>query len=266
MIDDDDYDHAQLLEQLTQEFLEEASERMTLLAALFEESIHSKNVSTENLHAFRRELHTLKGQGSSFGFPSISIIAHRFEDFLLDFKDGDDWGLPSVQTYLDTLDRIIHNGEEPSPNQVKEYLRNLPSSITAPESRITVLWVCSARVIRHKVRRDLEAFGFCVISMNDPFDAMRYLCKASPEFLISSATLDGISGFELIRIVSGIEQTHHIPAILVTSLDPGNEQIERMPPHVPVVRLTKNIGNDLAMALSSLEYKAVRPDFDVRKD
>lgn len=266
MIDQDDHNHAQLLAQLTREFLEDASERMTLLTALFEEAIHDKNVATENLHAFRRELHTLKGQGGSFGFPSVSIIAHRFEDFLLDFEDGDDWGLGSVQKYLDILDRIIQEGQEPSPKEVKEYLKSLPASITAPDSRITVLWVCSARVIRHKVRRDLESFGFSVISMNDPFDAMRYLCKATPEFLISSATLDGISGFELIRVVSELEQTRHIPSILVTSLKPGHAQIEQMPKHVPVVRLTPNIGNDLALALSSLEYKAVRPDFNVRKD
>lgn len=252
--------------QMSREFLEDSQERIALMLEMYEFARAGNRDKTRNLAAFRRELHTMKGQGGSYGFPSISLIAHRFEEFLLDFSDADDWTVNGAQDYLDALEQIIHGGKEPTTKEVRALLRNLPSSITHPDSNITVVWVCSARVIRHKIRRDLEEFGFNVIAMNDPFDALRYICKTHPEFVVCSATLDGISGFDLIHILAGIQDTQHIPCVLVTSFDPNHAQLLSLPPHVPVVKLSPFLGDELAHALSSMEYKQANPAFNVRKD
>lgn len=252
--------------QLTSEFLDESLERVGTLSTMYEQA-RAKNLdSAKALAAFRRDLHTLKGQGGSYGYPSISLIAHRFEEFLLDFEDGDDWCVDGVQVYLDALERVIQGRQEPSPNAVTAILKALPASISAPNSEMNVVWVCEARVIRHKVRRDLESFGFNVITMSDPFDALRYICKALPEFVICSATLGGMTGFDLIRVLATITDTAHIPSILVTSFDAGHEKIAGLPKHVPVVKLTPNIGDELAHALSGLEFKRINPGANVRKD
>lgn len=252
--------------QFVREFLEDSQERLTRMADIYEAVRAGSPGEGRTLAAFRRDLHTMKGQGGSYGFASISLIAHRFEEYLVDFQEGDAWAVDGVQAYLDVLDRIVSDGHEPSTRDVKAILKELPSSPRHIVRNATVVWVCGARVIRHKVRRDLEAFGFSVISMHDPFDAMRYICKTHPEFVISSATLDGISGFDLIRILSDLKETAAIPSVLVTSFDPKHDQIRSLPPHVPIVKLSPFIGDELAHALSSLEFKRVNPEFNVRGD
>lgn len=265
MIGPNEEEHARLMAQFAREFLEDAADRVVYLTEIFEAARDGKQIDSLNLNTFRRELHTLKGQGGSYGFHSISLIAHRFEDFLLQFEADQTWYLPEVQEYLDALSRIIDNGKEPKADDVKALLHSLPGSTDKPTNDVTVVWICSARVIRHKIRRDLESFSFDVVSIHDPFDAMRYICKTRPDFVICSETLDGMLGSELIRILSTIEETKSIPAILVTSFDLKNKKIAELPTYVPILRLTPNIANDLAHALSSLEYKAVNPSFDVRK-
>ncbi|MEM6904123.1 MAG: Hpt domain-containing protein, partial [Pseudomonadota bacterium] len=70
---------------LIADFRDEADDRLELLGRLIDQLASnqksptpSKSSDTQTLWAIRREVHCLKGIASSFGFPAVSMLAHRF--------------------------------------------------------------------------------------------------------------------------------------------------------------------------------------------
>jgi HPt (histidine-containing phosphotransfer) domain-containing protein len=97
--------------------------------------------ATAALTAMRRETHNLKGLGSAFGFPTISLIAHRFEDYLQNLGPGR-LSDTELQQFLDRLDALITAGVDPGLDQASGLVRSLPASAhrtieTAPQHHVS---------------------------------------------------------------------------------------------------------------------------------
>ena len=75
-------DRDQILAKLRGELLTDALERLEDIAEELVKSSSPGNDSEETLLAVRRQFHSLKGMGGSFGFPTITLVAHRLEDYL----------------------------------------------------------------------------------------------------------------------------------------------------------------------------------------
>jgi len=245
-------DPSEILDRLNGEFLEESTERIELLWRLYLEA-QQRTPTSEGLRSFCRELHTMKGQGATFGYPSITLVAHQLEDKINALAERENWAKAEFEHYLKLIAEIIDSQREPEPGELRAKLKALANPGQTLRLDLTVAWICGARVIRHKVRRELEAFGFQVVSTHDPFEGLRFICKLKPEAVICSATTDGLSGFDFIRALSAMSETSDIPVILVTSFDPGHAEIKKLSDTVPVVRLGPTIGDELASALTSLE-------------
>ncbi len=256
-------DQGEILKRLSEEFVEETKERLEKLWRLFEADRSGQHVDGA-LHEFLRELHTMKGHGSVFGFQSVTVAAHHIEDLLSSLIGEPNWTLPEVKDLLLLIDDIIESGADMPLKELQEKLPWSEQDEARDEAPITIVWVCSARVIRHKVRRDLEVFGFRVISMHDAFEAMRYIANVMPDVVITSATLDGLPGTDLVRAVDAMNTTKHIPSIVVTSFDQSHPDIMALPSYVPVVRLGQNMVDEIVGALTGLELKRVDPDRPVR--
>ncbi len=68
-----------IVAQLREAFLADARERIDLL----QESLREAAATAEKvLLTIRREAHSLKGTGASLGFPVVTLIAHRLEDYI----------------------------------------------------------------------------------------------------------------------------------------------------------------------------------------
>jgi chemotaxis protein histidine kinase CheA len=72
----------QILAQLCSEFLVDAQDRLEDIAHELKTSQTPDSDAEETLLAIRRQCHSLKGMGGAFGFPTITLIAHRLEDYL----------------------------------------------------------------------------------------------------------------------------------------------------------------------------------------
>ena len=92
-----------LVSNLAQEFLVDSVETLGNLGLLVSETHDGKVDGGYTLQTVRREIHTLKGQGSSFGFPSITAIAHRLENYLVDLETLETRQLDDVLIFLDRL-------------------------------------------------------------------------------------------------------------------------------------------------------------------
>lgn len=254
-----DDDQGRILQQLSEEFLEETAERLGRLWAIYETARQRNSDSREKQNEFLREIHTLKGHGSAFGYPSLTVCAHHIEDRISSLIGEARWNLPEIEDLLILMEDIVDSRTDMEPSELRRRIENLASVPGEWKEPITIVWVCSARVIRHKVRRELEAFGLRVISMNDPFEAIRYISMVPPDAVVSSAVLNGLPGTDLVRALDSMRGTHEIPAVLVTSFDAEHPEIAALPRYVPIVRLGPHMSKDILRALTSLEIKTVDP-------
>ena len=110
--------------QLREEFLAEAQEHIYLLQdCLWEESAPGDNV----LLTIRREVHSLKEIGASFGFPAVTLIAHRLEDYIAGLPVFAPHHRRDVGKFVDCLSDIVGLGKNPGGAETAALLRGLPS-------------------------------------------------------------------------------------------------------------------------------------------
>ena len=75
-----DIENEGILVELRREFLIEARDRLDDAQAALEGIYNNTIDRTEEVTVIRRNVHSLKGMGKSFGFPTVSLVAHRLED------------------------------------------------------------------------------------------------------------------------------------------------------------------------------------------
>jgi len=244
--------------KLRQEFLDDAAERLRDMNGYVETARQKSSARKDSLAAFRRDLHTLKGQGGSFGFPSISEISHQFEDFLSQVGPEDFAQNRIVSKYLESMEMIIETGSEPAADDLGSILNSLSKFAQLAKTmahQFNVILVCDSRTIRHMVGQEIKSYGFTVVSASDPFDAMRSIVEDNPDYAIFSATLGKLSGFDMIHALAAMPSTRHISTALLTSYERDHPAVQALPNNVAVISLGPRLSDELALALSGLEYK-----------
>ncbi|MEX0814092.1 MAG: response regulator [Dongiaceae bacterium] len=245
-----------ILAQLRQEFLTDARDRLDKLQQALE-AMCAGGDATAALTAMRRETHNLKGLGSAFGFPTISLIAHRFEDYLQNLGTGR-LSDTEVQQFLDRLDALITAGVDPGLDQASGLVRSLPASVhrtieTAPPRHVEVLLVAASKAIGKFVARELAACGYRVTIARTPWEAFELAVCTRPDLLITSVVLDRVSGVDLACAFAAIPATRHLPVVVLTSFDGGQHELARLPAGVGIVHLGQSLSEDLAAAIYAFE-------------
>jgi CheY-like chemotaxis protein len=197
----------------------------------------------------------LKGQGAAFEYPNVTLVAHRAEDLLATAGNGVD--LSKLQSYLDRIDEILL-GELPKQGDVDKVLERLPplggfsvDDVEIPdlEAVLVALPGTQARL----VRRELAACGYPSVLIGNTFEALNYIHRVQPDFVLASAVMPGLTGIELLVALKAIKATRHIPCALFTSLDEASRDLQDLPSGIPIVRKGASFSNDLADALSTLK-------------
>lgn len=250
----------EIVAALRQDFIDDSNDRLLAMEQCLRDAAEGHRDPHDARNDFWRELHSLKGTGSAFGFPFITMIAHRLEDFV-GHVEPDKFGVsPDIQVYLDWIHRVFDQGEDPDDSNWAEIFEALPghkfeATPGSKEAPLQVVLVSEARTVRHGVRRDLETYGFQVTVFSDSFEAFAFIVQRQPDVVIIAATIDGLSGFDLIHALVSMPTTRRIPVALLTSFDNDHPDVLALPEHVPVIRLGAGFKQEMAKALSSFEYR-----------
>ncbi|MBT3556583.1 MAG: hypothetical protein HOC63_14985 [Rhodospirillales bacterium] len=113
-------------EALRLEFVEDFQDRIIVMERCLQTVGEGEQARGEALNEFRRELHNIKGTGGAFGFPSLSLICHRFEECLLHLPLIMFGTSRIVLLYLNELKKIANAEIDPSDKECGEILRSLP--------------------------------------------------------------------------------------------------------------------------------------------
>jgi len=245
------------------EFLDEARDRLSEMEECLNDIYMGVLDPTDGLIKLKREAHTLKGMGNAFGFPLITVLTHRLEDYLSYIEASSPDCSKDIQYYIDRMWDVVRRGENPDNEESKEILRGLPifkkpSHIDVTELETEVLLVCDSKTIGRKIGNDLSSFGFRVINASSAMDALSVAASMHPDVIITNGTMKGISGFDLIRALVAMHATREIPLAVFTSYDLEHPEVLALSSDIPVIQLGSDVSNELTLALTNLEHRFLK--------
>ena len=201
-IDDIDFGAIEkLIAGHAQEFLIDAVDTLGNLGILVSETHAAKVDAGYTLQTIRREVHGLKGMGGSFGFPSITVIAHRLENYMVDLETLNTRQLDDILIFLDRMQEIADSGINPEDDEVSAIVRTLPAKGAAMDDfqevgNLEILLVAGSRIVRRAIEAELSKRGFRVVTVESPIDVFETVIRTRPDMVIASAVMDKISGIE----------------------------------------------------------------------
>lgn len=246
--------------QLQAEFLGDAKDRLNSSQCALYAMAKDDTEQQDNLVVLHRELHALKGMGGTFGFPSVTLISHRLEDYLAELSDYGERAVSDIQVYLDRLADILESGEDLG-DGAAEVLRGLPVQQVPGFDDIQlrdvdVLVVTPSRAVGQGVGRELRACGYRVTFAQTALAALEIAATVKPAMALSAASLDVLSGFDLVRGMQVMGATRGVRLGLLTSFDADHPELKALPEGVHVVRLGDGLRDDLGNMIADYESSA----------
>jgi CheY-like chemotaxis protein/HPt (histidine-containing phosphotransfer) domain-containing protein len=243
------------MDELALEFIDLASDSLDEVAGLLDRLGGGGTAGEDALRAIRRRTHSLKGNGGTFGFPNISLIAHRAEDYI----DHAGAGVTAVELrrFYDRMEDVLSR-RLPRDGEAERVIADLPRAVSFDLSDVVRQEVDVVLVMEHAtqarlVRREFEACGYSVVLITNTIEALDYIHRVKPHLVMASAVMPGLSGVELMIALKALPATRGIPCALLTSLASDGHDLEALPSEVPLVHKGKAFSDDLALALARLK-------------
>lgn len=255
-----DTQNQNILLELRREFIIEARDRLDdaqgALEGIYNDTISRKDAVT----VIRRNLHSLKGMGKSFGFPTISLVAHRLEDFLCEITASSKLDPDDIQTFLDYMDEIIGYGTDPGLSDASALVRVLPTgsqfNVENFQAReVEVLLIAPSRVVSRMVETELAQCGYRVSLATTPWEAFELAVCTLPDIIITSVVMDHVSGAELVRALGEVGAVCDTQFAVLTSFEPGHVELQGIPKRVDIIGLGASFHDDLGDFVAKFESR-----------
>lgn len=243
----------QLADQLRLEFVEDAQDMLDRLDGLLAEG----SAGDADVREARRMFHALKGTCSSNDFAEAGIVAMRAGDYLADLDSLRPEQCRDLQAYADAVRHAL-DSRGSRPLAFRETIRQLPArssfNVADVEVReVEVLLVSAAKTLAHKVRNELAACGFRVVTISQPIAALEMALRTQPDLIVCSTVLDTMTGVDLARALAAISATQNIPFALLTSFQRGHPELNGLPMEAGIIRVGASFSDDVAEVLSRFE-------------
>lgn len=246
------------LDELRADFLAGARDRLDEIEDGLWSLENPEVDAAEELLTIRREIHSIKGMGTTFGFPSITIIAHRLEDYLADVESPGARHVEDIAVFLDHMRDIVNLAVDPGAEATDALVRSLPVNFTfnvddVQTRNVEILLVIPARTVAHFVSSELRACGYRLTMAATPVQALELTILMKPDLIVTAMVMEHLSGIDLARAIRAMSNTEHIPMALLTSTSACSPELRRLPPDVEIIRLGNHLGDDLARVIARFE-------------
>tara|TARA_B100001540_G_C15783055_1_gene631901 strand:- start:714 stop:1484 length:771 start_codon:yes stop_codon:yes gene_type:complete len=236
----------------------------------FADTIQALNQALDDIRAgqgeastlFRQicyDIHNLKGMGGTYGYPVVSVVAHRFEEQLSDINELTADNIRVMQRGVDILEDVTEHHLEAKNDTIADIVRQF-IPVGADEfdetdivvRHVEVMLVAEAGIATKMVSRELKECGYRVSHVSDPFEAMKFTVIYPPDLLIVNAVMENLGGIDLIRGLKSMKPTSRVPMALLTSWAEGDARLADVPSGVPILRKSSTFSDDIAQALIGL--------------
>ncbi|MEI8397145.1 MAG: Hpt domain-containing protein [Rhodospirillaceae bacterium] len=241
--------------RLRVEFIDESRDRLQKMYEALGRVAKKQIRETEVIALLRSEAHNFKGVGTAFGYPAVSLVAHRMEDYMVGLTNLSERNISDAHIFLDRASQLIDRTEQPELAETNQILRALPTryvfEVKDVEVRnVEIMVVTPAKVVAKKVGTELAACGFRPVTVHDPIESISLAVRVPPDMLIASMVMDGLSGLDLIRGLRAMSVTRKVKMALLTSLDLDSAALKEIPEGVGVIRLGPKFSEDVAALIT----------------
>ncbi len=252
-----------ILADMAQEFIEGCEDRLDEIDVCLTRLHNQEGVAGNDVLEVKRHVHSLKGMGATFRFPSITLIAHALEDYFETLFELSPDGLYDVQMFVDRIREISETRTDLSQDDALRVLQQLPlkarrRTITKDDRELTLLLHMPHGIQRKIIGKELSQFGFNVIIVETALDAIRDGLSLGPDVIMSTMVTDSLSGIELAGVFHAVNATRDRPFLLVTSEDLGQDVISGLPANVTILQKGMNFARDLLGVMKEHGYVGQR--------
>jgi chemotaxis protein histidine kinase CheA len=249
-----------MVRQLDIEYHDDASERIADMAQCLAQ-IGEDGPNEALISKLRRQGHNLKGTAASFGYPVITMIAHRLETYINDMRQWEQATLTDLYRFVDLMGEMLDRPVQPSDDEISQIVRSLPAQSMVPAAQtaanmdiqvkvVEILLVTPTRTIAKLLSQQIIACGFRVNSVSDPIEGLTMAIRTRPDMIITSQAMKGMSGVDLICALKSIAVTERIPACILTSQELGAAVFERLPAGTMMLRTGDQFADDFGSAIA----------------
>jgi CheY-like chemotaxis protein/HPt (histidine-containing phosphotransfer) domain-containing protein len=250
-------DEDSMLAELKREFLDDVRHRLEAIQKSVDQ-IAAQQDDLSMLPAIWRDVHNIKGLAGGYALPTLSMVAHRCEDYLRGSSAATPQFVRDLQIFIDEIARLVARGDEPPESENAAIFRRLPvrvadfdpSDVAAARGEAVI--VAAAPMVSRILSRELAACGFRSVTVADPFEALAMVARARPDCVLTSAVLHGASGADLARALSVMGPTRDMRVAVVTSLSGDKAEIKDLPSSTSLVRFGRDLADDLGAFLATL--------------
>jgi len=235
-----DPDLEMILADMRRDFIEGARDKLDAVEDEIEALRFSADNAENHILEIKRIIHSIKGAGGSFGFPTISKVAHGLEDYLETSGDVSTVMTEDLVVFVNTLTDILVSGEEPDEDLAHMMLRSLPtgrrqSGVRALDKGSAVM-IMPRGVQRKIISQELAQLGYKVSILDKAIEAIDMALTLKPDFVITTHALERMNGIELAWALQTFQATRKVQVAVVTADDISNEMLESLPPHTTLIK------------------------------
>jgi PleD family two-component response regulator len=244
--------------QVEAEFIEEVRDILSGLEVLIGNLRSNTAPVKESLARLQRDMLNVAVRGGTMDQPLVTIVAHRFGEYVADLTELSPQRLDDMQAFLDQMRQAL-DGSVPV-STTAAVVRALPTRVhnnfnpaDVKITNIEVLLVTSDRATSRIVEREFQACGYRVSTVRSPFQALEMAVRTRPDLVVISGVLDDLTGIDLATAFATMPSTRDIKVAMLTSYGWGHPSLNELPARVPVIRKGSGFGDDLAEALARLQ-------------
>ncbi|MCW8914693.1 MAG: Hpt domain-containing protein [Magnetovibrio sp.] len=235
-----DPDLQMILADIRQDFMVNTRDKLDDL----EEEIEAIRMGADNpeqhILEIKRVIHSIKGAGGSFGFPTISKVAHGLEDYLETTGDVSTVTADDLTVFINTIADILMAGDEPDHELAHMMLRSLPTGRRQSGVRAldkgSALMLMPRGVQRKIISQELAQLGYKVSILEKPVEAIDMALTLHPDYVITTQALGPITGIELAWSLQMFAVTRDVKVAVITADDISDDMLESLPPHTTVIK------------------------------
>lgn len=221
------------------------------------EKVNEEKGHNKILENIGRLVHSMKGQGDFFGYGSVSLVVHDWEDYIQQKSELSENDVSEMYLYIDTIRKLAQEKNQPNQKQIKRILRSLPNSFSVHEiisekEDIEILTILPNNTQRKVIEDEIHACGFNVISAGSAFEALEICVRKQPDLVVSTMMIDVITGLELAQIIRTLKITQNISCLLLTSDDQSTISNENIPDKTVIVSKGENFIDQFSDAIVEL--------------
>jgi chemotaxis protein histidine kinase CheA len=215
------------------------------------------------------DVHSLKGGGGTAGFPFVSRIAHRLEEYLeaggRRIGSGD---IAALHRFFDTIRDVLDGAQPCDETEAQRLLNTLPEPARSRESQpsapgtdpeptppIEALLVSLSKTSRAIIGRAMEEQGLAVTAVTAASDGLAEAVRRQPAVVVLPGVMPELNATDFVAALKAMAPTRKARIGVVTSLDADHDTMRDLPPDCRVFRQTARLFRDIERFLAEADLR-----------